>query len=103
VSFLAHIPHTAIIQAAGYALLWLFVSHDPDGLWIAGLAAFVAMFMREVAQAEYRYIEQHGGLRANMPDLEGLKFWKWNRHSVEEQVGSGVFAALAWSVWSYVL
>lgn len=40
-----------------------------SGSWIAGAAAACAWFIsREIAQAEYRWIEQFGaGLRANMP------------------------------------
>ena len=40
-----------------------------SGSWISGTIASCAWFLsREIAQAEYRWIEQFGsGLRANMP------------------------------------
>lgn len=58
------------------------------GAWWTGAAAASAYFIgREIAQAEYRWIEQHGqGLRANMPTLAifrtpGIwseKSWLWD-------------------------
>jgi hypothetical protein len=47
--------------------------------WAAGTAAAVGWtFSREIAQAEYRWIEQFGeGLRANMPWWGGLDFRVW--------------------------
>ena len=59
------------------------------GAWWTGAAAASAYFLgREIAQAEYRWIERHGaGLRANMPALaifsepRGVwseKSWLWD-------------------------
>jgi hypothetical protein len=59
------------------------------GAWWTGAAAASAYFIgREVAQAEYRWIERHGaGLRANMPALAVIteprgiwseKSWLWD-------------------------
>ena len=59
------------------------------GQWWTGAAAASAYFIgREWAQAEYRWIERHGGgLRANMPALAVLtepkgvwseKSWLWD-------------------------
>lgn len=54
-----------ILLAILIQLLVRFIS----GSWIAGTAATCAWFIsREIAQAEYRWIEHFGGgLRANMP------------------------------------
>jgi hypothetical protein len=54
-----------IVLAILIQLLVRFIS----GSWIAGTSAACAWFIsREIAQAEYRWIEQFGhGLRANMP------------------------------------
>ena len=48
---------------------------------LAGTAAAVAWAIaREIAQAEYRWIEHHGGgLRANMPWWGGLDPAVWGR------------------------
>lgn len=58
------------------------------GAWWAAAAAAAAYFIgREIAQAEYRWIERHGaGQRANMPALAvfrtpgiwGEKSWMWD-------------------------
>ena len=37
---------------------------------------------REIAQAEYRYIEMHGGVRSKCPLLCGLKPEAWTTKSV---------------------
>lgn len=57
------------------------------GAWWAGAAAASAFFAgREIAQAEYRWIERHGGLRAAMgfwsiwttPGIWPEKSWMWD-------------------------
>jgi hypothetical protein len=46
---------------------------------VAGAAFGVALFVgREHAQAEYRYIAMHGGIRANMPWYGGFDTHAWN-------------------------
>ena len=52
-----------------------------SGSWTAGAAAACAWFMsRELAQAEYRWIEQFGaGLRANMPWWGGFDLRVWEK------------------------
>jgi hypothetical protein len=49
--------------------------------WAAGTATAVGWTVsREIAQAEYRWIEQFGdGLRANMPWWGGLDYRVWQR------------------------
>jgi hypothetical protein len=68
-----HVP----IALGIMALTWLIGAN----VWAAAFAGISACVMREVTQAEYQWIESHGGLRAAMPGFEGLKFWRWNTHS----------------------
>jgi hypothetical protein len=74
---LTHLEHLgiglAIQSLAGFAL----------GNWIIGAVfAFAFFFGREVAQAEYKWIEKNGGLRAKMPNFEGLKIHKWSLDAI---------------------
>jgi hypothetical protein len=64
-----------IVLAVLIQLVVRFIS----GSWIAGAAAACAWFIsRELAQAEYRWIEQFGaGLRANMPWWGGFDLRVW--------------------------
>jgi hypothetical protein len=83
----AHVPVALGIQlicwAIGYALK---VSHK-GAIWVGCFAAAAVCIMREITQAEYRWIEQFGGgHRANMPGYAGLEFWQWNAHSISETV-----------------
>ena len=66
-----------IIVAILIQLIVRFIS----GSWIAGAAAAFAWFVsREIAQAEYRWIEHFGrGLRANMPWWGGFDPRVWQR------------------------
>lgn len=59
-TYIEHVAMALILQAAVSLLV---------GNWWAGAAVASAYFLgREVAQAEYRWIELYGeGLRANMP------------------------------------
>ncbi|PZU60910.1 MAG: hypothetical protein DI547_00190 [Sphingobium sp.] len=83
----AHVPLALIIQCLGWALgRRLGVPHRAS-LWLGCFAAGIACIVREITQHEYRWIEAFGhGRRANMPALEGLAFWDWNRHSIEETI-----------------
>lgn len=65
-----HIILAVVIQAT-VALIWRS--------WGAGAVAALAWSVsREIAQAEYRWIEQYGGhLRANMPVWGGLDPRVW--------------------------
>ena len=67
-----HIILAVVIQAV-VVLIWRS--------WGAGAAAAIAWSVsREIAQAEYRWIEQYGGqLRANMPVWGGLdpRVWQY--------------------------
>lgn len=69
---LGHIAFAVILQVAIAAL---FRS------WKAGTAAAISWVVsREIAQAEYRWIDQYGdGLRANMPWWGGLDYHVWQR------------------------
>ncbi len=66
----------------GHILLALLIQAAvaiPSRSWGAGAAAaFAWSVSREIAQAEYRWIEQYGGhLRANMPVLGGFDPRVW--------------------------
>ena len=89
-SNLAHVPWAIAIQLVGVGLFAAVQRVRPAHLWICGLGGFSVIFSREVTQAEYRYIEAHGGLRANMPDLVGFEIWRWNQHSVFETAFAGI-------------
>jgi hypothetical protein len=103
-SMFAHVPWVVGIQLIGYALLRTFVSSDADGLWIAGVSGFFSLVVREITQAEYyREIPEVGGLRANMKWWAPFRFWRWNRHSIEETVVSGLAAAAVYGVGAIVL
>lgn len=84
-----------IIVAILIQLIVRFIS----GSWIAGAAAAFAWFVsREIAQAEYRWIEQFGGgLRANMPWWGGLDLRVWQKADpwLDWIVPTGVCGALA--------
>lgn len=61
------------------AVLIQLVVRFISGSWAAGAAAACAWFIsRELAQAEYRWIEEFGaGLRANMPWWGGFDLRVW--------------------------
>jgi hypothetical protein len=63
------------------AILIQLVVRFISGSWISGAAAACAWFLsREIAQAEYRWIEHFGaGLRANMPWWGGFDPQVWQR------------------------
>ena len=88
---------------AGWALGRALRVRNRAAIWLGWYASAVACFAREVTQHEYRWIETFGHYRrANMPALEGLKFWDWNIHSQLETLGAlGISAlvALAISRW----
>ena len=69
---LGHIAFAVILQIC---IALLFRS------WAVGTAAAGGWVLsREIAQAEYRWIEQYGeGLRANMPWWGGLDYRVWQR------------------------
>jgi hypothetical protein len=99
----AHVPLAIAIQLLCWALGRFLRMPSGPALWMGCFAASAACIVREITQHEYRWIEAFGhGLRANMPVLEGLKFWDWNRHSIEETivaVGAAVLVAIAGSRW----
>ena len=77
--------HIPIALAAQAVCTLPFLHHlTPATIILAALPGQMWCFAREQAQAEYNYIQSHGGLRANMPSWEGVKFWKWNAHSIRE-------------------
>ena len=68
------------------------------GDWWIGVAASLMYVGRELAQAEYRWIERHGGgRRANMPWWGPFDLRVWDLHSLTDWllplVATG---ALAW-------
>lgn len=101
-SNLAHIPWAVGIQLVGVGLLWLAGYFAPAAFWVCGLGGVVAMFGRDETKEEYAYIQAHGGLRANMPDLVALKFWKWSSHDLLE-TGFAAAAVIAVSLAATLL
>jgi hypothetical protein len=83
----AHIPLALLIQSICWAIGNKLHAPTRAGVWIGCFAASAACIVREITQHEYRWIEAYGrGLRANMPFYEGLKFWDWNAHSIQETI-----------------
>jgi hypothetical protein len=70
-----------------------------SGSWITGtVAVFAWFFSREIAQAEYRWIEHFGaGLRANMPWWGGFdpRVWRYADPWLDWIVPSLVSSAIA--------
>lgn len=100
---LVHFPIALLVMIASWLLgRSLGVANRPaiGTGWFAGACVCI---MREVTQHEYRWIEAVGqGRRANMPALEGLKFWDWNMHSQLETLaalGLSALVALAIAKW----
>lgn len=82
---LVHIPISVGVQLAGWGIGRALGVPTRAGLWLGAFAGSAVCVMREITQHEYRWIEAFGqGRRANMGGYEGLKFWDWNRHSIEE-------------------
>lgn len=75
---MSHAVIGLIVQFA----LWLLTG----SAWVGCYAAVFGFVMREVAQAEYRWIELHGGLRAAMPWWQGLDVRLWTRHSCTDVI-----------------
>jgi hypothetical protein len=85
----AHVPVALLIQFLCWAIGRRLRVPTRGGLWLGCFAGSAVCIMREITQHEYRWIEAYGhGLRRNMPVFEGLKFWDWNRHSIEETVAA---------------
>jgi hypothetical protein len=79
------VNHTLIALVVQGAL-WLVTG----SLWAGCIAATAGFLMREVAQAEYRWIGLNGGLRSAMPWWMGLDMSLWSKHSLK-----GFFAPAA--------
>lgn len=70
----SHVAIALLLQALGFAAF--------GDVW-AGAAVGIAFFIaREITQAEYRWIEANGGLRAAMPWWKGLDVRLWTTHSI---------------------
>ncbi|HEY0269621.1 MAG TPA: hypothetical protein VGC10_01360 [Sphingomonas sp.] len=99
---LVHIPIAIAVQLICWAIGHALAAPRRASLWIGCWAGSAVCVMREVTQAEYRWIDAYGhGLRANMPPLAGWAVWQWNRHSIDETwvaiLASAAFAAaLTW-------
>lgn len=70
----------AVLYTLAFGLVGHFLNHS---LWLTGAAFAVGWFCsRELAQAEYRWIERNGGLRKN---LKWSSVWTsdnvWNEKS----------------------
>lgn len=84
---LIHVPIAIGVQLASWGIGRAMRVPTRAGLWLGAFAGSAVCVMREITQHEYRWIEAFGdGRRANMSGYEGLKFWDWNRHSIEETV-----------------
>ncbi len=70
-------PH--FITAIAFQLFLVALGSSP---FIAAIAANGLFVMREITQAEYRYIERHGHLRANMEWWRGMDVRLWDGHSL---------------------
>jgi uncharacterized membrane protein AbrB (regulator of aidB expression) len=86
-SNLAHIPWALAILGVGIGLALLGVPVS----FISATGGAAVCIAREVT---YQWIEKHGGLRANMPDLEGFNVPAWNSHSKIETILAVVAAYL---------
>jgi hypothetical protein len=94
----AHIPLALIVQSLCWAIGHALGAPRRASLWLGCFAASAVCIMREVTQAEYRWIEAYGhGLRANMPPLAGWYVWQWNAHSVDETLWA-VAVSIAFAV-----
>jgi hypothetical protein len=83
----AHVHIAVLIELATIALGHLIGVAIPQAAWLGCFAAVAVCLAREVTQHEYRWIEHKGGgFRANMPWYAGYRFWRWNRHSIEETI-----------------
>lgn len=80
------IIHTIIALAAQLAIALA------TGDWWLGAAWGAALFVgREIAQAEYRWIERFGhGRRANLPLLGGFDRRVWNAKSLLDWIAPAV-------------
>lgn len=76
----------ALVAVMVQLILLLMVSLGLPPVWSFGFAATLIYAMREITQAEYRWIEANGGLRAAMPFWKGLDVRLWNRHSVTDVI-----------------
>lgn len=70
-------PH--FITAIAFQLILVAFGADT---FVAAFASNGLFVMREITQAEYRYIERHGYLRANMEWWRGMDIRLWNGHSI---------------------
>ena len=62
-------------------LLYCIVAISLKANWIAMLIPLAFYLGREIAQAEYRYIEMHGGVRSKCPWYCGLVPEAWTSKS----------------------
>jgi hypothetical protein len=94
----AHVPVAIAVELMCWAIGHALAAPRRASLWIGCFAASAVCIMREVTQAEYRWIEAYGGgLRANMPTFAGWYLWEWNRHSIDE-TWVAIAAAVAFTV-----
>lgn len=101
---LVHFPIALVVMIASWLLgRQLGVANAP-AIWLGWFGGAAVCVMREVTQHEYRWIEAVGqGERANMPALEGLRFWEWNSHSQIETLsalGLSAIVAIAIARWA---
>jgi hypothetical protein len=68
--------------------------------WAGCAVVAFGFWMREVAQAEYRWIEAHGGLRSQMPWWMGLDMRLWTAKSLRDFISPALFTAAVAAVLS---
>jgi hypothetical protein len=82
-----HVPIALGVQLVCWWIGHALGAPTRAAVWMGWFAGSSVCVMREITQREYQWIEALGqGRRRNMPWYEGLKFWEWNHHSVEETV-----------------
>ncbi|WP_082472813.1 hypothetical protein [Sphingomonas sp. Leaf357] len=97
-----HVPLALGVQIASWVIGRSLKAPTEASIWTGCFAGAAVCIMREITQREYQWIEKFGaGRRANMPGLEGLKFWEWNSHSIYETliaIAASVILAIIVSV-----
>ena len=82
---------------AGHCLMTLVASVF---WWPFGFACAGSFIGREIAQAEYRYIQAHGGKRAACPWWCGFHPSAWNAKALADWLlPLGIALGVKWMLW----
>lgn len=96
---LEHSLIAALLACLGFGLSYWFkwITYYPA---VIGITIFI---VRELTQAEYRWIEKFGnGLRANMPRFGCLDPRIWDFHSLTDWIFPFIVNSLLAIIWSYL-